>query len=60
MAEFASNCPISGPISTGWNTDGDCNGWSWSYEWGLFFGDPIDELIPIRKPPASLRPAGTN
>jgi len=50
MAEFASNCPISRPINTGWKTDWDLNGWSWSYEWGLFFGDPVDEMIPIRQP----------
>lgn len=50
IAEFASNTPISGPIYTGWKTDWDLNGWAWSYEFGLHFGDPVDELIPIRLP----------
>ena len=58
MAEFASNCPISRAVSTGWKTDWDLNGWSWSYEHGLFFGEPLDEMIPIRLPVFRARPMG--
>ena len=56
MAEFASNCPVSRPIKTGWNTDWDLNGWSWSYQYGMFFGDPVDEMIPLRLPVTLFRP----
>jgi hypothetical protein len=49
MSEFASNCPISRPINTGWKTDWDLGGWSWSYQWGLFFGS-TEEQLPFRPP----------
>jgi hypothetical protein len=49
MSEFASNTPISRPINTGWKTDWDLAGWSWSYTYGLFFGS-TDEQIPIKLP----------
>ncbi len=49
MAEFASNCPISRPISTGWKTDWDMNGMSWSFDFGMFY-EPQDDLVPLRKP----------
>jgi hypothetical protein len=55
MSEFASNCPISGPINTGWKTDWDLDGWSWSYQWGLFFGS-VEEMVPLKPP--MIRPRG--
>lgn len=50
MAEFASNCPISRPVDTGWKSDWDMNGMQWSHEHGIFYA-PEDDLIPLRKPP---------
>ena len=54
MSEFASNTPVSRPINTGWKTDWDLGGWSWSYQWGLFFGS-TEERLPLRPPPVQSR-----
>lgn len=51
MADFASNCPISGPRNVGWNVAWDIGGLSWSYEWGMFYDVPgEDDMLPIRPP----------
>ncbi len=49
MADYASNCPISRPINTGWKADWDMNGFKWSYDYGIFYA-PEDDLVPLRKP----------
>lgn len=49
MAEFASNVPISRPRNTGWEVSWDCNGMVWNNDYGFFF-QPVDDLIPIKKP----------
>lgn len=49
MAEYASNCPVSRPIDTGWTSDWDMNGMQWSFEYGMFYA-PADDLVPLRKP----------
>lgn len=50
MADYASNTPISRAANTGYKADVDMDGWSWSYEWGMFFGDPVNEMTPLRAP----------
>jgi hypothetical protein len=57
MSEYASNTPISRPINTGWKTDWDLGGWSWSYQYGLFFG-AVEESPPIRPPAFRLNSKG--
>lgn len=51
MADFASNCPISGPRILNWKLAADIGGMGWSYEWGMFY--PVsseDDTIPMRGP----------
>lgn len=55
MAEYASNCPISRPIDTGYKADKNLGGFSWSYEWGMFFSEPVPEMLPIRAPAPRFR-----
>jgi len=49
---YASNCPISRPVSHNYTEDRDFDGMSWNNVHGLFF-KADDELLPI-KPPAFL------
>lgn len=56
MADFVSNCPISGPRGVDWKATWDIGGMSWSYEWGMFYSSgSTDGLVPMRKP---TRPSG--
>lgn len=56
MADFVSNCPISGPRGVNWKKTWDIGGMAWSYEWGMFYDSgSTDGLIPMRKP---TRPQG--
>ena len=49
VADFASNCPVSRPIDTGWTSDWDLNGMQWSYDYGMFYAAQ-DDMAPLRKP----------
>lgn len=57
MADFVSNCPVSGPRGVNWKMTWDIGGMAWSHEWGMFYnasgGD--DDVLPMRRP---TRPIG--
>jgi hypothetical protein len=57
MADFVSNCPVSGPRDVGWELSWDIGGMGWSHDWGMFYpvGSP-DDNVPQRKP--NLRSEG--
>lgn len=56
MADFVSNCPISGPLPMKWKMTWDIGGMAWSYEWGMFYDvSSTDETLPMRAPD---KPAG--
>ena len=51
MADFVSNCPVSGPRNVGWKMSWDIGGLGWSYEWGMFYDVAgNDDMLPFRKP----------
>lgn len=51
MADFASNCPVSGPRGVDWKVHWDLGGMVWSYEWGMFYNTgSTDDMVPMRKP----------
>ena len=51
MADFASNCPVSGPRGVDWKMTWDLGGMAWSYEWGMFYNTgSTDDMVPMRKP----------
>lgn len=57
MADFVSNCPISGPRTMKWKMTWDIGGIAWSHEWGMFYDvSSTDETLPMRSPD---RPAGS-
>lgn len=51
--EFASNVPVSRPRDTKRKATWDLGGMSWSVDYGMFY-EPLDELVPIRKPPSRI------
>lgn len=51
MADYASNCPISGPRNLEWKITADLGGLGFSYDWGMFYPISGDEdVTPMRKP----------
>jgi hypothetical protein len=51
MADFASNCPISGPTNLDWKLAWDIGGMGWSHEWGMFYPTSgEDDALPMRMP----------
>lgn len=51
MANYVSNCQISGPNNVGWKATWDLSGMGWSHQWGMFYpvGDD-DRFLPFRGP----------
>lgn len=50
--DYASNCPVSWPISfPNLNPEVNANGVMFSYQIGLVYNSP-DEVVPLRTPPA--------
>lgn len=56
MSSYASNVPVSRPISTGHVADADLGGLQWSDAVGFIFSPRANEILPIRTPPIT-RPA---
>lgn len=53
MASYVSNTPISGPIWIPYaKPDVDMNGIGWSYQYGMVFNAPEDD-VPFRLPTVS-------
>lgn len=52
MANYVSNCQISGPNNVGWKATWDLSGMGWSHQWGMFYpvGDDDDRFLPFRGP----------
>lgn len=51
MADFVSNCPISGPRNVDWKLAFDIGGMGWSHEWGMFYPMSSEEdMLPMRMP----------
>ena len=50
MADYASNCPISGPRILDWKLAADIGGLWWSYEWGMFYPMSGEDEVPMRAP----------
>ena len=53
MAAYASNCPISGPVSVGVSADVDFNGVQFSYQMGMMFPAEAVLEVPLRQPETS-------
>ena len=56
MAAYASNCPISGPVSVGVTPDVDFNGVQFSYQMGMMFPPEAVLEVPMKLP--ANRPGG--
>jgi len=51
VADFVSNCPVSGPRNVGWKLAWDIGGMGWSYEWGMFYAvSGQDDTVGLRPP----------
>jgi len=51
MADYVSNCPISGPRKMDWKMTWDLGGIGWSYEWGMFYNvSSTEDSTPMRRP----------
>jgi hypothetical protein len=55
MADYVSNCPVSGPRGVRWKAQWDIGGMAWSHEWGMFYDVPDDDPTPMRKPTRPVR-----
>lgn len=48
---YVSNCPVSGPRSTGWKATWDIGSMAWSHDWGFFYDVAApDDQTQLQRP----------